>query len=207
MYMRGIIISLAMAGAVFLGSSSVATARGSELDDARQFIEGLADNAVSALTVTEISNEERVKRFRTIIDRNFAIPTIGRWVLGKYWRAASEDERREFLELFERLMISTYVDRFANYSGEKLSVIRAAQIDESDILVSSQIVGPGGGEPLSVDWRVRKRDNAFKIVDVIVAGVSMGQTQRSEFGSVIRSNGGNVSVLLSELRKRVGSGI
>ena len=44
----------------------------------------------------------------------------------------------------------------------------------------------------------------YKIIDVMVEGVSMGQTQRSEFSSVIRQHGGKVEGLLAELRKRVG---
>jgi phospholipid transport system substrate-binding protein len=60
-----------------------------------------------------------------------------------------------------------------------------------------------GLQPLKVNWRVRARGENFKIIDIIVEGISMGQTQRSEFASVIRQNGGDIENLLSLLRKRL----
>ncbi len=200
------VLALGLACVPAVYGMGLLAAAGSEPDRAKHFIESLAEKAVNALAVKEISPEERGERFRKILDDNFAVGTIGQWVLGKYWRNATESERKEYLELFKRLMIATYADRFANYSGETLSVLRSVPLEDRDILVSSQIVSPGGGEPISVNWRVREHDGTFKIIDVIVAGVSMGQTQRSEFGSVIRDKGGSVAGLIEELRKRVGSG-
>ncbi|MGZ9020574.1 MAG: MlaC/ttg2D family ABC transporter substrate-binding protein, partial [Rhodoplanes sp.] len=106
-------------------------------------------------------------------------------------------------DLFEKLIVVTYVDRFSRYSGEQLKVTRTVGDKESgDTIVYSEISRPAG-EPLHVGWRVRKYGSSFKIVDVSVEGVSMGQTQRSEFSSVIRNNGGSLSALLDEMRRRV----
>jgi phospholipid transport system substrate-binding protein len=58
-----------------------------------------------------------------------------------------------------------------------------------------------------VNWRVRLRDGKYKVIDVMVEGISMGQTQRSEFSSVIRKNGGKVKGLLVELRKRLNGNV
>ncbi|HJO97653.1 MAG TPA: ABC transporter substrate-binding protein [Rhodospirillales bacterium] len=46
------------------------------------------------------------------------------------------------------------------------------------------------------------RNGSYLIIDVMVEGVSMGQTQRSEFASVIRRNGGEVKGLIAKLRDR-----
>lgn len=173
---------------------------------AQRFVEQLADQAIAALTPTNISLEERENRARALLNQNFAIPAIGQFVLGRYWRQATDDERSEYLALFEKLIIVTYVDRFSRYSGEKLRVTRTLADSESgDVLVQSQITRPAA-QPIEIGWRVRKAGDAFKIVDVLVEGVSMGQTQRSEFSSVIRNNGGSIAALLSEMRRRVDQG-
>ena len=57
-----------------------------------------------------------------------------------------------------------------------------------------------GSPPLRVIWRLRARDGGYRIADLMVEGISMGQTQRSEFASVIRLNGGTVEALLEKLR-------
>lgn len=168
--------------------------------DPQEFIRNLADEAVAALT-EDVSREKRVERFRELLHEHFAVQNIGVWVLGRYWRIATPEERREYLQLFERLIVTTYVERFSEYSGETLEVTGATPKGEADIIVSSNLLRPTGGAPVPVSWRLHPRDDSYRIVDVIVEGISMGQTQRSEFGSVIRKNGGKVEGLLAELRK------
>jgi phospholipid transport system substrate-binding protein len=168
------------------------------------FIQSLANQAVSALTAEGVSREQKEARARQLLSEYFAVDTIGRWVLGRYWQQATPAEREDYLKLFKDLIVTTYVDRFSRYSGETLSVTRTASSDSSeDVIVFSQITRPSGGQPVEVAWRVRDRDNALKIVDVYVEGVSMGQTQRSEFASVIRNSDGKVSGLLDEMRRRI----
>jgi phospholipid transport system substrate-binding protein len=173
-------------------------------DQARVFIEGLAETAVAALTEPNVARDERERRARTLLTENFAVPTIGQWVLGRYWRVATPAERQEYMKLFEDLIVVTYVNRFNQYSGEKLVVTRTTDSDEGgDVIVYSEIARPGGS-PIEVGWRVRTKDGSNKIVDVYVEGISMGQTQRSEFGSIIQNNGGSVAALLDEMRRRLG---
>jgi phospholipid transport system substrate-binding protein len=172
-------------------------------DQAQKFIEGLADKAVAALTDPKVPRAERETRARVLLNDNFAVATIGQWVLGRYWRSAAPQEKQEYLALFEDLIVTTYVDRFTRYAGEKLSVIGASAADSGgDVIVSSQINRPGS-QPVDVGWRVRTKDGTSKVVDVYVEGVSMGQTQRSEFGSIIQNNGGQISALLEEMRRRL----
>jgi phospholipid transport system substrate-binding protein len=191
--------------AALVGVMPVCTAsRASDApQDAQAFISGLADQAIAALTPPGISRGERETRARALLNDNFAVPTIGQFVLGRYWRTATPEERKEYLDLFEELIVVTYVDRFSRYSGERLKVTRTVSDNESgDTIVYSEISRPAG-QPIEVGWRVRKYASSFKIVDVYVEGVSMGQTQRSEFSSVIRNNGGSLTALLDEMRRRV----
>ncbi len=170
-------------------------------DEAGDFITSLADKAIAALTEEGISRDQRVARFRVLLNENFAVRSIGRWVLGRYWRKATYAERSEYMKLFENLIVTTYVDRFERYSGETLTVAKTVVKKAGDVIVFSQITRSQGVKPINVDWRVRVNKGQYKIVDVIVEGISMGQTQRSEFASVIRNNGGNVKGLLAKLRK------
>ena len=186
---------------LFTGIQDLARA-GSIAEAPGEFIEKLADKAVAALTIDDISRVERVQRFRKLLNDHFDVKTIGRFVLGRYWRKASEEERAEFLMLFEDLIVDTYVDRFAKYSGENLSVTKTEAARNDDSIVFSSINRPSGGPPVGVAWRLRLRNGSYLIIDVMVEGVSMGQTQRSEFASVIRRNGGEVKGLIAKLRDR-----
>ena len=74
-------------------------------DRASGFIENLAKEAVTALTDPDISREERETKFRKMLNEHFAVGTIGQWVLGRYWNTATLEERKEFLVLFEDLLV------------------------------------------------------------------------------------------------------
>ena len=175
-------------------------------DGAQKFIESLADKAIAALTGKDVPRSERVRRFRVLLNEYFAVHTIGRWVLGRHWRNASDAERREYLGLFEDLVVKTYVDRFTEYSGEKLTVLKTVVTDNQDAVVFTSITRPNQPDPIAVEWRVRAREGNYRIVDVMVAGVSMGLTQHQEFSSVLARNGGSMAAFLKELRARVDNG-
>jgi len=170
---------------------------------AQDFIEGLAEEAVNALTAEGVSREMRIARFTHLFNNSFDVQTIGKWVLGRYWRTATDAEKEAYLKLFEEYVVITYVERFDQYSGEKLQVIKSVAEPGQDALVFSEIKRPSGGEPIRVDWRVRTNADVYKIIDVYVEGISMSQTQRKEFTSVIRANGGTVAGLLNALRTQI----
>ena len=111
---RFILIAAAVLASRLLFHAPVAKAD-AFADAAQKFIESLADKAIAALTGKDVPRSERVRRFRVLLNEHFAVETIGRWVLGRHWRDASDAERREYLRLFEDLIVKTYVDRFTEY--------------------------------------------------------------------------------------------
>ncbi len=172
-------------------------------NDAKRFIVSLAIEALESLAEHKRPRSERVIKFRKLLHEYFAHRTIAAWVLGRYWRKASKKQKKDYFELFEELLIETYVDRFARYPGSSLDVSNALSSGGRDVIVSSLLTRNDSQPPVKVEWRLRAREGKFKIIDLIVEGLSMGQTQRSEFASVIRQNGGTVEGLLSELHKKI----
>ncbi len=172
-------------------------------DGAKKFIEVLTEEAISTLTGEGLSRDERADRFRALMLKSLAIKGIAKFVLGRHWRRATEDEKKEYLQLFEDLLVTTYADRFKKYSGEKLLVKNAEMRGKRDALVHTTMVRVDGSKALKVAWRVRRKDGKYRIVDIMVEGLSMVMTQKSEFASFIKQNGGNIKALLGELRKRI----
>jgi phospholipid transport system substrate-binding protein len=165
----------------------------------------MAQEALESLTQQGTSREERIKRFRKMFNAHFAVRSIGKFVLGRYWRKASKDEQAEYLSLFEDLMVTSYVDRFQRYAGKNLNILKTRAEKGSAVTVFTEIARPDGARPVQVLWRVGARGEIIKILDVVVEGASMSQTLRSDFGSIIRQKGGRVSGLLEELRVKTAS--
>jgi len=167
--------------------------------DASVFMNELWHHAVEVLS-KKLPQTERLARFRELFHADFDGPGIARFVLGRYWRSASEQEQQEFLRLFEDYVVFVYGTRLSNFNGETFKV-RSSRTDESGTVVSSDILGPSGEAPIKVDWRLITDKGAFKINDVVIEGISMLVTQRSEFASVIQRHGGQVGELLPVMRE------
>jgi phospholipid transport system substrate-binding protein len=169
--------------------------------EAATFVQKMGDKALSSLTAKDLATAERESRVRSLLRTNFDVSTIGRFALGTYWKDATADQRTKYMGLFENMIVKTYSQRFAEYSGQQFKVGKVLESSARDSVVDSQII-QDGGPPVSVQWRVRNKEGQMKVVDVIVEGISMGVTQRSDFAAVIQSGGGKVDALLASLEKR-----
>jgi phospholipid transport system substrate-binding protein len=176
------------------------TASDAAAADANFFMNQLWGQTVEVLS-KKVPRAERLARFRQLYLADFDGPGIARFVLGRYWRGASEQEQQEFLKLFEDYVVFVYGTRLSNFSGETFK-LRGSRTDESGTIVSTDIVSPNGDTPIKVDWRLITDHGSFKINDVIIEGISMLATQRSEFASVIQRHGGQVGELLAMMRER-----
>jgi len=173
-------------------------------DDAKKFIDNLGENAISSLTGSSLSADERAKRFRALLVAHFDMPGISKFALGRYWKIATDAQQVEFQKLFEDLLVQSYAKTFAQYAGEKFKVTGARGNDDGSTLVNSSVDRPNG-DIIRLDWRVDDRSGATRITDLIVEGVSLRTTHRSDFASAIQSNGGTIAGLLGALRQKVAT--
>ena len=173
-------------------------------DDAKKFIDNLGENAISSLTGSSLSADERAKRFRALLVAHFDMPGISKFALGRYWKIATDAQQVEFQKLFEDLLVQSYAKTFAQYAGEKFKVTGARGNDDGSTLVNSSVDRPNG-DIIRLDWRVDDRSGATRITDLIVEGVSLRTTHRSDFASAIQSNGGTIAGLLDALRQKVAT--
>src|ERR1700680_749405 len=146
--------------------------------DAVAFMNQLWDRALEVLN-NKSDPAVRQARFRELFHEDFDSPGIARFVLGRYWRNASEEEQQEFVRLFEDYIVFVYTARLSNFGGEAFKV-RGSRSEGDGVLVSTDIISPGNNSPIRMDWRLVSDSGAYKINDVIVEGVSMMVTQRSE---------------------------
>ena len=196
-------IFLAVGLAVVLGVAGVARAAVST-SDAQKFISGLGSDAISSLTGSGMSTADREARFDTLLKANFDMPGISKFVLGRYWKLATPDQQSEFQQLLEKLLTQSYAKAFAQYSGQKFTVGNARANDDGSTVVNSTIQQPNG-DIIRLDWRVEDQGGKPMITDLLVEGVSLRTTHRSDFASAIQSNGGTVKGLLDALRQKVNS--
>jgi phospholipid transport system substrate-binding protein len=177
--------------------------RAETADDAQKFIQGLAQRAITTVADKQLTATERNDRFRTLFVSAFDIPEIGRFVLSRYWRTATPEQQKDFLGLFAEINVLTWAKRFQEYNGESLDTLGASNDSERNWSVDSRILRPQG-PPIPVQWHLRQgEDGAFRVVDIVVEGVSMAITLRSDYTATVQSNSGKVDSLLSAMRTKL----
>ena len=198
---RRIFMAAVIGLAVLLSATSGPQASSGD-DPALTFIQSLGDRAVEALRDNVNSSfEEREAAFREVMVKGFDIPIVGRFVLGRHWRTASKEQRKDYMAVFVDFIVRVYASRFDSYGGELFTARSVIHDESGDKIVRAQIVRPSRGDPIGVDFRVRMRDEGYKVIDVTVEGISMLHTHRVEFASVVNRKG--IDGLLSDLRARV----
>ncbi len=167
---------------------------------AQNFVSNMAQRALDFLGDPDLDQDKKTEEFRKLLEDSFDMSTLGRFSLGRYWRVSTPQQRKEYQKLFKKMIIGIYASRFKDYKGQKFET-RSFRLDGTkDTIVTSFII-PDKGAEIQIDWRVRYKKGRYQIIDVIVEGVSMSVTQRSDFSAVIQRGGGNVQVLLEHLKE------
>lgn len=190
---------LAVAVAAPLCGAVQASERGAR---AEAFVAALTGEALAVIADKTMKPDTRHRRFAELLYRDFDLHWIGRFVLGRNWRAAEDDQRAEYLALFAETIVFTYSRRFEAYDGQMVRVTGHREGKRKKyVFVFSEIYDPEGAGPvISLTWRLFAEGEGFKIADVAIEGVSMGIAQRNEYASVIQRNGGRVDALIAAMR-------
>jgi phospholipid transport system substrate-binding protein len=177
-----------------------ATAKAKEVSEAAGFIRSLGDRTITLLGQLSGDREALTRDMSGLLNEAMDIGVVARLALGRSWRQADEAQRRDYVELCRRYILSTLAQRFSSYAGSERFVVTGTRPAGDDTMVNSRI-DYVGYPPLLLDWRVREAGRPA-IVDVVVEGVSMVLTIRSEFEGVVARSG--IDGLLRELTARIG---
>lgn len=169
-------------------------------DGAVAFLDGLKTEVMTEVAAPRLTDSERHRNFRAILQRVFSMDEICQMVLGRYGRNATAEERQEFRQLFEDMLVLTWTQRFRDYTGQGIR-FGAVAVANEDVLVQSEVEG-ADHQALSVEWRLRGDGGNYRLLDIKAEGASMVLTYRSEYQSILRNGG--IALLNGQLRKRIG---
>ena len=172
------------------------------IGDPGSYVISTTEKAIKTLTDESIDPQEKEARFGKLFDENFDIPSISRFVLGKYWKSATTTQKKEFIVTFRNYIVKTYSSRFSEYTGEKLTLINSENESNPKLFIVHTALNREDAPPIKVDWRVGLKKDRYVILDIIIEGISLAITQRSEFVSVIDQNDGNVDNLIKLLKEK-----
>jgi phospholipid transport system substrate-binding protein len=163
-------------------------------------VQGLYDTLLSTMkNGRTLGQSGRFMQLEPVVRRTFDIASMVRLSVGPSWATMSESQRQQVTDGFGRYISAIYADRFDSYSGQKLQVTDE-QPAAAGVIVHSQIV-KANGEPVKVDYLMRKNGDAWLISDVYLDGaISEVATRRSEFAAILRNEG--IDGLIAALNRK-----
>ena len=112
-----------------------------------------------------------------------------RLAVGRAWNQASPDQKKRLVTEFRNMLVRTYSNAIQAYQGQTLKVLPArGKQDPEDTVVRTQFVR-AGGQPLPIEFHMRQAEKTWKVYDIVVEGVSLVMTYRSEFDAVVKQEG------------------
>ena len=165
------------------------------------FVQSTVNRASEALN-NNFSKEEKIERLKEIASETVDINGIGYYTLGAYRKNINEDQKKEYLNLFEQYFLKSFASRLAEYSNPEIEVLSKKKLNENYTMVSSILVGTEQRPEVKIDWRVYTKNPEIPLIrDLIIEGLSLVRTQKEEFSSIIQSNDGDINALFSTLKE------
>jgi len=164
-----------------------------------QVVSLTADEVLGVLGQKELSVDERRQRLEDIAQYRFDVRTISQLILARHWRRFSPEQRDEFVFEFKRYIAANYGDSLNDYDDEIVEVLSERPEARGDYTVRTRIVGDGF-KPVAVDYRMRKKDGRWQVIDVVIEGVSFLKSFRSQFQEILSQ--GQPQGLLERLREK-----
>ncbi|HVO04354.1 MAG TPA: ABC transporter substrate-binding protein [Candidatus Cybelea sp.] len=195
MQTRRDILLAAAAGAALLSAGPAFAS-----DDLSAFVNEVADQSITELSNAGPTDPARAAALKPILLKYFDMPGLAKHVLGAYWKKITPDQQQAFTGAFVNYIASVYGQRFKQYNGQKLEIKRVRDQGTSATVFTA--VANGEDQGARVDWEIRTDGSQPLVTDIRVEGLSLADTHRQEFASVMSQHNGDINALMGILKSK-----
>ena len=159
---------------------------------ARAVIEKGRDEMLAALRNPELSKAEKGKRVADVCAGRIDFETLAKLALGPVWKEITPEQQREFMKEFRQHALSVCSGSTERYGGEDVTVIGDKAEARGDHTVNTKITRIKEGtlrDVAKVDFRLRKNQEKWEVIDVLIHGISMAGSFRAQFTAIMKDGG------------------
>lgn len=167
------------------------------------FVRGVTSDGIEEIINASVPQAVKDERFEKLFNSALDLDFIGQFVLGRYWKTATPDQRKNFIAVYRELNVKTWSARFDEFKGKSFVFVGSTPSTSANQVFINSTVAMDQGEPAKVIWRVKQTGDSFKIVDIIIENVSLAITARNEYTAFIKNNAGGVDALIEDLKVKV----
>jgi phospholipid transport system substrate-binding protein len=181
-----------------LGATGIRAATPSEAG-AHSMVEKTVGEVLDVLADKSVSTEKRLQFIEKIVHARFDLQAMSRLVLARNWKRFSKEQQVEYVSEFKTYLANNYGNRIERYNQEKVEILSARDEPRGDVIVQTKISG-GQFSGALVDYRLRKTAGEWRVIDVVIEGISMVSNFRDQFKAVVSSGG--PELLLKKLKEK-----
>ena len=169
---------------------------------AEEFVQKVTKEGIEEIINANVSQSVKDERFEKLFNNALDLNFIGQFVLGRYWRTATAEQKKEFISAYRELNIKTWSQRFDEFKGKNFIFKGTTPSNSANQVFVNSVVPMDQGEPAKVVWRVKQTRDNFKIVDIIIENVSLAITARNEYTAYIKTAPGGIDDLIKDLQNK-----
>ena len=174
--------------------------------DPKNFVTELVNEAISKLSDTNSTKDEKSKFIEKIALENVDINALGLYTLGELRKSSEKKDIIKYQQTFEKYFLKSLTSRLTDYSSSEFEVINIDKKSSNYTIVSSKITPNDGSPEIKIDWRIyTKNPDKPLIRDLIVEGLSLARTQKEEFASIRSANNNHINFLIIKLEEFVNN--
>lgn len=162
--------------------------------DTNKIISIVSDKALQGDT----NKEKRRDLISQILEKRFDFVEMSKRAVGRDWKNASDPQKKEFTDLFKKLLEKTYIEKMERYSGEKIRMGKEEKIDDSKVSVETFITMKSGDVLLV--YKLVSKGSDWLVYDVIIEGVGLIQNYRTQFKKILEDK--NFDALIQNLKEK-----
>ncbi len=178
---------------MLFGLTSTVWSQDKAVDDTRgaiEFVQGLASETIAVWSDSKLTEAERTLAFRDIFEQATDINLLARGMLGRHFRTATADQRARYMQAMSDYIIAEFDKRMTQIGFKELEVIgtKPASGRNGHVFVRTEVQRDDGA-PILADWRIRKKNGKFQIVNLEFEGINLMITNRDVFSAKVKDVG------------------
>ena len=158
----------------------------SPLDDVQTHVNEVLAVLRSHSSQDDTAEKAKKEKLRSIANRMFDFDALSKWSMGRNWEKLNEEQQKEFVELYKKILEKVYMDRLLTYTDEQVLFTKDIMFTEDKAEVRTVV--KTASKEIPINYRVLQKDGKWLVYDVIIEGVSLVKNYRSQFNSILLNN-------------------
>ena len=125
----------------------------------------------------------------------------GSLVLGPHFNTTTPEQRSKFFTAFDQFIVQAYAQALTMYKDQKVEIEQPKDVSDSKVSIRVKVIQSGNQAPINLNfyWRKNSKDGKWQVYDMAAEGVSMVDTKKQEWSSILRKDG--IDALTEQVQK------